>query len=340
MFSNFQLFVYTVDEYKRFSNFLFVKEPNTIADEYSESDYVGIQVRLMLLRKYFSNGKNPENVSFKRIVTEAITSFPNIKNGLNELLKEFDEIEKQQIEHLLSDGTKLNIYSTIEDSVYGLYLHADKERIQNLKKTTEAIRFTCIRQYVLAIENLVFRVYDILKKCGVDANWQTDTSRAPMLYFGNATTKSQSIEQSPYWKNIYGRDATDADFDAIEKDLTLEEKEILLLCNLFIEELKKTPIPVKQLKKYVHPYTIKDWGNFEKAQTFFNSIPNPGFSTKVRYNDAKDTAYVRIWPNVNEAIYLDTPHLINDIYEFALGKWFGKWRIYSFGGHLDSIYTP
>ena len=36
------------------------------------------------------------------------------------LSNEFDQIENQQIEHLLADGTKLNLYTTIEDTVYGL----------------------------------------------------------------------------------------------------------------------------------------------------------------------------------------------------------------------------
>lgn len=338
MASNFQLYLYTLDEYRRFSNFLAVKNPTSLSDDYSESDYIGIQVRLMLLRKYFSSGKNPENVSFRRIVAEAISEFPNINPELTTLLQKFDEIEAQQVEHLLSDGTKLNIYTTIEDTVYGLYLHADEMRIENLKKTNELIRFTCIRKYVLEVESIVFQLYDILKKQGVDTNWRTDTSRAPMLYFGNTNKNSQLVEQSPYWKNIYGHDATPDDLEMIEKDLMSEEKEILTFCISFMDEIKKTPIAAKELKKFVHPFARRGWGNFVEAQSVFNNIPNPGFSTKVRYNNKKDIAYVRIFPNVEEALFLDTPHLFSDVYEFALAKWRGKWMIYSFGGHLDSIY--
>lgn len=80
------------------------------------------------------------------------------------------------------------------------------------------------------------------------------------------------------------------------------------------------------------------WGDFQAAQTFFCSIPNPGFSTKVRYNENKDTIYVRIFPKVDDAFILNTPHVFSEEYEIALGKWFGQWMIYQLGGHLDSIY--
>lgn len=53
MASDFQLFLYTIDEYRRFANHLPVKQPNSLSDDYSEADYIGVQVRLMLLRKYY-----------------------------------------------------------------------------------------------------------------------------------------------------------------------------------------------------------------------------------------------------------------------------------------------
>lgn len=117
--------------------------------------------------------------------------------------------------------------------------------------------YNIIRKYVLDVESIVFQLYDILKKQGVDTNWATDTSRAPILYFGNSNKKSQLIEQSPYWKNIYGHDATDDDLEVIAKGLTSEEKEILSFCTSFTDELKKVPISAKELKKYVHPFARK-----------------------------------------------------------------------------------
>lgn len=211
MITNFQLYIYTLDEYKRFANYLPVKYNDDFVEEYAESDYIGIQVRLMLLRKYYSIGKNPGNVSFRSIVAEAQTTFYAYAEKLNELLVRYDEIEKQQIEHILSDGTKLNLYTTIEDEVYGLYLHADSKRIENLTRTKEGIRFVCTRKFVLELEQVLFELYDILKKCGETIEFTCDIDRAPILHLGNNKSSIQKITTSPYWRNVYGRDASDED---------------------------------------------------------------------------------------------------------------------------------
>ena len=58
----------------------------------------------------------------------------------------------------------------------------------------------------------------------------------------------------------------------------------------------------------------------------------------IRYNDEHTMAYVRIFPQVDEVFVIDTPHIINDIYEICLVKENkdAEWKIYSLGGHLDS----
>ena len=337
MANSFQLFLYTVDEYKRFANHLPIKKPTGLSDDYAESDYIGIQVRLMLLRKYYGSS-NKENVNFKRLLSEAETAFPDKINEWQTLSSEFDQIEAQQMEHLLADGTKLNIYTTIEDCVYGLYLHADENRINRLQNTAEAIRFFCTRKYIVEIESIIFRLYDQLVECGVCPQISSIPVRSPMVYLGDTSKNTQGVTASPYWSNIYGHDATDDDMAKIEQEITLEEKKMLYLCITFTNELKKTPLDVKALRKFVHPAARSGWGNFQAAQAFFCSIPNPGFSTKVRYNENKDTAYVRIFPKVDEPFLINTPRVFSEGYEFALGKWFGQWMIYQFGGHLDSIY--
>ena len=48
---------------------------------------------------------------------------------------------------------------------------------------------------------------------------------------------------------------------------------------------------------------------------------------------------MRILPNVDGAFIISTPHVLCEGYEIALGKWFGKWKIYQLGGHLDSIFV-
>ena len=337
MTSSFQLFLYTVDEYKRFANHLPVKSPTGLSGTYEEADYIGIQVRLMLLRKYYGGGKK-ENMNFKRLLSEAETAFPNRLHEWKALSAEFEQIENQQMEHLLADGTKLNIYTTIEDSVYGLYLHADENRIIRLGNTSEAIRFFCTRKFIIEVEKAVFRLYDLLVECGVSTQITSSSKRSPMVYLGNTEKNTQAVKSSPHWSNAYGHDATEEDMATLVQEITSEEKKMLLLCGAFVNAIRKVPIDKKELRKFIHPAARDGWGDFRSAQALFCSIPNPGMSSKIRYNERKDTAYVRIFPSVDEAFIINSPHVFGEGYEFALGKWFGRWMIYQFGGHLDSIY--
>ncbi len=106
----------------------------------------------------------------------------------------------------------------------------------------------------------------------------------------------------------------------------------------FLEELKKEVISVDLLDKLIFPSTKKDWKDYSEAREFFLRIKNPGISSKVRYNELHTMAYVRIHPQVDNPFVVSTPHIIKDIYEIALVKDSGmsEWKIYSFGGHLDS----
>lgn len=337
MLTNFKLFVYTVDEYKRFAQNLSVKTSDSMVDEYTENDYIGIQVRLMLLRKYYCKGKD-QNVSIENLLKKAKEIFTEKAQEIEDLLREYESISQQQIENILSDGTKLNLYETIEDTIYGLYLHADENRINKLMKTTESIRFVCIRKYVLDIESILYKIYDFFKREGVSTPMANNMTTSPLIYLGNTSNNSQEIKKSQYWKNAYGHDVTDDEaLEALIQNST-EEMQILIISYLFLECLKESTIPIDELRKYVHPATLKSWRDFKEAQEYYASIPNPGVSSRVRYNKNRDTAYVRILPNVEEAFCVDTPHIFEDIYEIALGKHLGIWKIFSFGGHLDSIY--
>ena len=50
-----------------------------------------------------------------------IEKYPENKKELDILLNEYNKIEEQQLEYILTDGTKLNLYQTIEDVMYGMY---------------------------------------------------------------------------------------------------------------------------------------------------------------------------------------------------------------------------
>lgn len=323
-----KLFVYTVNEYKRFSK---QTQKHAITDSYDESDYVQIQIKLMLLRKYNKNG---ENVNIGTIIEELIEKYPNDIKELEIILKDFKKIEKQQLEYVLSDGTKLNLYETIENVMYGLYLHADENKIERLLNTDESLRFVCVRHYVEEIEDIIFRVYDFLENHNETLLPTNKKEKAPIIYLGDKSKNTQSIEKSPYWSNLYGNDTTEEEKHEIIKSWNIEEMEILAKSLLFLNGLENNNDGL--LDSLIFSTTKEDWGDYSNAKDFYKSINKIGLSTKVRYNDKHTMAYVRIFQNVDEPFTINSPHIIDELYEITFVIENNEWKIYSMGGHLDN----
>ncbi len=333
--TNLQLFIYTFNEYKRFALNLPIESGTVITDNCSDTDYIAIQTRLMLLRKYYSN---TGNVSIKKLISEAVLAFPNESKVFNKLNENVESVFTQQLQHILSDGTKQDLYSTIEDAIYGLYLHADENRIERLTKTDEALRCACSRKFIFDIEEILYEFYNKLDSLGVSYEITQEAEHSSVIYMGNPDLNSQNIKKSEYWNNLYGHDATEDDMKKILSHLSSEELIILFKGIEFLEKLKVTPMPIKELQKCVYPLNRKNWGDFSEARNLLISIQNPGIDNFIRYSDDGTLAYVRILKNVKEAFCIDAPHVINDIYEISFARWKSEWKVFSFGGHLESMY--
>ena len=199
--SKLYLFLYTMKEYQRFFGELCSHE---LTDGYDAESYVQINTKLILLRKYGSKG---EPVFIEEILDEMKKTYPHKSEEASKILNEYHEIINMQIEQILADGTKLNLYQTIEDVMYGLYLHADANRIQRLVQTDEQLCFTCIRKYVEDFEKVLFKIIKCLRECGMDVE-EIHKEHASIIAFGNQS-ESQNVVNSPFWSNMYGHDADD-----------------------------------------------------------------------------------------------------------------------------------
>lgn len=331
---NLKLFAITVEEYKRFASQL---DNYDAKDNYNEFSYIKVNTKLMLLRKY---GNKNENIFIEKILQQMLNKYSSNREQLEQLLDDYHKIESQQLTYILADGTKLDIYHTIEDVMYGMYLHADKNRIERLKSTEESLRFICVRKYVEDLENVVLKTFDLLKTLDDSLSLKNDNhSKATTIYLGDTSKNMQNIKKSLYWANLYGKDGTDLDLDNIVQDLTNEDVEILSKCLAFLDELEKDEISTKTMDSLIFPTTKKDWKDYSEAKSFYSKIEKPGLSSKVRYNKDKNMAYVRIFPQVDDFFIIDTPHIITNICEICLVKVNNKlgWKIFSMGSHLDSF---
>lgn len=329
---NLELFMTTMKEYERFSQQLPYKSIK-IGECYDDATYVAVQTRLVLLRKYTSKGKK-NNVYLENLINEAKEIYPEENDFLNDIQTRFLQISDVDFEQILSDGTKLNLYESIEDVMYGLLLHADQEKILRLSYSNEQMRFYSTQKYVEDIEKIVFELYSFLKKCNVGSIEQKTPVKAQTVFLGNSDSSQQNIKKSPYWSNMYGHDITEEDIKSILP--TEEESQILSLAKSFFYELNQDKISVDRMKSMVYEPQIELWGDFSKVALLFKSIPEPGMSSYVRFNDRGDTACVRIHPHVPNGFVISSPHVIVDVYELTFIKDAdGLWKVFSFGGHKD-----
>lgn len=324
-----KLFLYTIEEFKRFSDYFKVKTDHSLTDGYTQDEYIATQTKLIILRKY---GSKSDAVYIRKILKIAIEEFPELAAIFNQLLDEYNIIENKQIQTILADGIKINLRQSIEDVMYGLYLHADENKIKQLLQMDGTLSFVLIREYVESFETLVFKIYDVLVGCVENKLAKVEYKKAPVLFLGDDTS-GQKIENSPFWSNLYGKDASDSELEEIINENELEDNIILLICASFMNEIIKENYVVENLEKLVFPPTRRVWGDFSELHDMCIKEKKIGFSSNVKYNDKHDMAYVHLFRNVEGAFIIKQPHLIQDICVITLVHDSNElgWRIFQIG---------
>lgn len=139
-------FEYTVQEYIRFYDFYKNQE---VSEENTEAFYVMLQTKLMILRKY---DYNREDVYLSNVFDAIDKMYPEVGENINILREKFEKLNNYYMEVILSDGTSLNLYKAIEDVMYGLYLHADPDKIERLLKTNKNVYLMAVKEYITVLE--------------------------------------------------------------------------------------------------------------------------------------------------------------------------------------------
>lgn len=68
-----KLFLYTVEEYKRFVEYFSLKKEHSLTDSYTNDEYIAIQTKLIILRKF---GSKKDVVYIQSILKLAKDEFP------------------------------------------------------------------------------------------------------------------------------------------------------------------------------------------------------------------------------------------------------------------------
>lgn len=330
-------FVYTVEEYQQMTSITGTHKHSDLLDPFTPEQYLEVKIKLILLRKYtLFESKNDKTLYIKKRLQEIKNLFPQGREAADEIMGEIDKIENDTMTSCLSDGSRLTLRETIELELYGVQLHSDYEKIEKLLITDPKIRFIAIRKYVETYEDILIRTYKLIKECGVQELTATiDSPRAEVLRVTETDGIGQNVS-NPYWSNLFGKDASDEEVWTLLDNQSDEENAIIFMATIFMSLLEED-CPVELLQPFIHPATIKDWGDFQQLREFVKAFPEMGLSTKVRFNDRHDMAHVYLLENVTDGILIQEYQIIPGIttVNFVKEKNSQRWLIYSIGEKMD-----
>ena len=335
-----KLFLFTAKEYIRFSDYfqnVVEKLENDSAP--SENRYIALQTLLLIMRKY---GSNSDVTYLKEVLISAekehidhIKEFQALKNRLA-------SIENADYEVVLSDGSKRSLREAIEDIQYGLYLHADQCKIEDLIQSDEVLFLYVVEDYLTIWDQLIRDTYNVLCPIVSEQYVRNNPTKASIVFKGSNPSQKQEIKSAPYWSNLRGRDVDSRELKNAFNTIPKEDRIILSKVGLFIKEVQKENLNLRVLRELTFPPFQNDWGDFSNVHRKLSGIEF-GISNKVRYNENKDIAYVLIMPNVpSEAGFLiNQPHYSNVIKWISLvneNKEWG-WRIAHIGEKITQYKT-
>lgn len=328
------LFLYTVMEYMRITKDMYIKWDKDHYEIRPDEEYSAVNVRALLLRKYITRGSS---VWLKSIVGGAKTVLPDKAAALDIIYQKYVEDYNKEIEQLLEDGTRLDLRESFDDIIYGVFLHADPDRIARLLNSDERMRFYCVRSFVYSIENSLLDLNNFLLNNGIEIKSNKHTFRRAPVVAKLAAGDSRDQKITGYWANLYGRDtANGEDLTSIFENKKSEEMQIIKCVSSFLQNLESDNTTLDNMKGIIFQPTANDWGDFSEASIFLKNIKDYGIGTTIGYNPRKDVAYVKVMENVKHAFVVDQEHLVN-AHHVTLVKdsTVGEWRVFSFGGAID-----
>lgn len=328
----YELYLYTIDAYKRLANMLPLDERQARFDshcfskivelELGDEAFAAVSLRLMLQRKYFVRGKD---LFLRGLLKSAEHDFASSKDAIESLLDSLDVLNNQSIEFAFGDGRVVEgAHANVEDAMYGVLMHADITRAENLVSVPEHMRLVALAPYIAAREQILLQFSEFLHNAGIKPLSRKEDASATVSFESKGA--SRQVENSPFWRNLRGRDLGDEDIEKNVQQASRDDLEIIATVLRFKEALSRRPLDLSELNSLVARETILRWGDYLQAAELLKG--DYGMSTLVRYQ--KDgSALVKLLPNVREPLLIEGPQLIEGGHEIVLVKRNGIWKIWA-----------
>ena len=206
--SIYELYLYTIDAYKRLVGVLPLNEKlarfdsrsfSEISDlELGDEAFAAVSMRLMLQCKYFVRGKD---LFLKKLLKSAKRDFEAVKDGIASLLIDLDKLNAQPIEFAFGDNVVVGgAHANVEDVTYGALLHADRKRIENLVCVPESMRTLALAPYIAGREQIMLRFSELLLEAGIKPLMKEAGVSAVVSF--ETKGAGRLISNSPFWESL------------------------------------------------------------------------------------------------------------------------------------------
>lgn len=328
----YELYLYTIDAYKRLANTLQLDDRLTRFDfhcfskiaelELGDEAFAAVSVRLMLQRKYFVRGKD---LFLRGLLKSAEQDFASSKDVIESLLDSLDALNGQSIEFAFGDGRVVEgAYANVEDAMYGVLMHADITRAENLVSVPEHMRLVALAPYIAGREQILLQFSEFLHNAGIKPLSRKEEVSATVSFEPKGACRQ--IENSPFWRNLCGRDLGNEDIEKNVLQASRDDLEIIATVLRFKDALGRRPLGLNVLNSLVAWETIPRWGDFSQAAELLEG--DYGMSTLVRHQE-DGSALVKLLPHVREPFLIEGSQLIEVGHEIVLVKQGGIWKIWA-----------
>ena len=328
----YELYLYTIDAYKRLVNMLPLDERLARFDSYcflkigelelGDEAFAAVSVRLMLQRKYFVRGKD---LFLRGLLKSAKQDFASSGGVIESLLDNLNALNSQSVEFAFGDGRVVEgAHANVEDAMYGLLMHADIARAENLISVPEHMRLVALAPYIAGREQILLQFSEFLYNAGIKPLSRKEDVSATVSF--DSKGASRQVEKSPFWRNLRGRDLGNEDIQKIVQQASCDDLEITATVLRFKDALGRRPLDLDELNSLVARETIHGWGDYLQAAELLEG--DYGMSTLVRYQE-DGSALVKLLPNVQDPFLIEGLQLIECGHEIVLMKQNGIWKIWA-----------
>lgn len=331
-----EFFLFTIHEYRLITSQLPIvwnKKEHEI--DYDE-EYAAIVTRSMMLRKYITKGDR----SWIGEITPAMKNFfKNQVAEISRLYKQYTDVYEKGIEQSLGDGTVLSLRETFDDLLYGVFLHADTNRIEHLMLADKTICLLCMRGFIKEIEDILFQFEAFLIRNRINIPNKKHHTKGVSLAIKDANTATEKNIPG-YWSNLYGKKVEDEDGDTVINRFihgkTPEEMQIIACAVLFLNRLTDQSATQENMIDIVYQPQAEIWSDFSEAKKYMNNMSNPGIANGITFNNRHDVAMIKVLENIDVNFEITQPHFIPaHVIVLVRDLEIDKWRVFSFGGYIN-----